>query len=111
MASPCTAPKTAPPASPASARRLSTAAVKLNDLHFFYLHIRFQVLGLIAIFPGSNVGLELAAVLMIATGQAWNMTFSFYYSLTSLPKDLEEASRVFRLGWWQRLRAWLGGAR
>jgi len=62
------------------------------------------VVGLIAVFPQRNVGLELAAVLMIFTGQAWNMTFSFYRSLTSLPTDQEEAARVFHFSWWQRLR-------
>ena len=45
------------------------------------------VLALVALFPGSNIGLELASVLMIFTGQAWNMTFSFYHSLRSIPKD------------------------
>jgi NitT/TauT family transport system permease protein len=62
------------------------------------------VLGLVAAFPRSNVGLELAAVLMIFTGQAWNMTFSFYHSLRSVPRDLAEAAAVGRFGWWQRLR-------
>ncbi len=62
------------------------------------------VLGLMALFPGSNLGLELAAVLMIFTGQVWNMTFSFHRSLTSLPKDQADAARVFRFSWWQRLR-------
>src|SRR5262245_33076631 len=45
------------------------------------------VLGLVALFPSSNLGLELAAVLMIFTGQAWNMTFSFYHSLRAIPAD------------------------
>lgn len=62
------------------------------------------VLGLIAIFPSSNIGLELAAVLMIFTGQVWNMTFSYHRSLTSLPKDQAEAAQAFRFTWWQRLR-------
>ncbi|MBI1832132.1 MAG: ABC transporter permease subunit, partial [Planctomycetes bacterium] len=62
------------------------------------------ILTLVAIFPTSNVGLELACVVMIFTGQAWNMTFSFYHSLRSAPKDLSEAATVFRFGWWQRLR-------
>ncbi len=47
-------------ASPASARRLSTAAVKLDDLHFFYLHIRFQLLGLIAMFAASALPRDMA---------------------------------------------------
>src|SRR5262249_13177654 len=48
------------------------------------------VLALAALFPHSNIGLELAAVVMIFTGQAWNMTFSFYYSLRSVPLDHRE---------------------
>jgi NitT/TauT family transport system permease protein len=59
------------------------------------------VLGLVALFPRTNVGLELAAVLMIFTGQAWNMTFSFYHSLRSVPPDLREAGVVYRFSWWQ----------
>jgi NitT/TauT family transport system permease protein len=62
------------------------------------------VLALIAIFPTRNIGLEMAAVLMIFTGQAWNMTFSYHRSLTSLPKDQAEAAQTFRFSWWQRLR-------
>jgi NitT/TauT family transport system permease protein len=64
------------------------------------------VLALVAAFPTTNIGLELAAVLMIFTGQAWNMTFSFYHSLRSVPHDLREAANVYRLDWWQRLK-WL----
>ncbi len=55
------------------------------------------VLGLVAIFPHSNVGLELAAILMIFTGQVWNMTFAFYSSLKSVPGDLQEAAAVMCL--------------
>ena len=62
------------------------------------------VLGLVAAFPGSNVGLELASIVMIFTGQAWNMTFSFYHSLKSIPQDLDEAATLNRFGRWQRLR-------
>lgn len=46
--------------SPASARRLSTAAVRLDDLHFFYIHLRWQVLGLIALFGASMLSRETA---------------------------------------------------
>src|ERR1041384_3874120 len=62
------------------------------------------VLALAALFPGSNIGLELAAVLMIFTGQVWNMTFSFYQSLRSIPLYLQEAAAVYRFNWWQRVR-------
>jgi NitT/TauT family transport system permease protein len=64
------------------------------------------VLTLVAAFPRSNVGLELATILMIFTGQAWNMTFSFYHSLRSLPADLREVASVYRFGRWQAFK-WL----
>ncbi|HET9869483.1 MAG TPA: ABC transporter permease subunit [bacterium] len=56
------------------------------------------VLALAALFPHSNVGLELAAVLMIFTGQVWNMAFSFYQSLRSVPPALQEAAAVYGFG-------------
>ena len=62
------------------------------------------VLGLVAMFPRSNIGLELAAVIMIFTGQAWNMTFSYYHSLKSVPRDLDEVADVYRFNPWRRLR-------
>jgi NitT/TauT family transport system permease protein len=61
------------------------------------------VLGLIALFPHTNVGLELAAIISIFTGQVWNMTFSFYSSLKSVPNDFQEASTVIGLNWKQKL--------
>ncbi|EFH82301.1 ABC transporter permease [Ktedonobacter racemifer] len=60
------------------------------------------VLALVAAFPHSNIGLELASVLLIFTGQAWNMTFSFYHSARTLPKDLQEFSAIANLRPWQR---------
>src|SRR5262245_46326102 len=62
------------------------------------------LLALVAVFPHSNVGLELAAVITIFTGQAWNMTFSFYHSVRSVPADLREAAAVYRFGWWQQFK-------
>ena len=62
------------------------------------------VLALVAVFPHSNIGLELAAIAMIFTGQVWNMTFSFYHSLRSVPADLAEAATTFRFSRWERLR-------
>ena len=64
------------------------------------------ILALVALFPHNNIGLELAAVIMIFTGQAWNMTFSYYHSLRSVPDDLREVAAVYRFSWWQRLK-WL----
>ena len=59
---------------------------------------------MLTLFPHSNVGLELSAVLLIVTCQAWNMAFSFYQSLKTLPKDLEETAGLFGFNWIQRLR-------
>ena len=62
------------------------------------------VLGLVAIFPNTNMGLELASIVMIFTGQVWNMTFAFYSSLKSLPGDLQEAAAVMQLSNSQKFR-------
>ncbi|MFI5370298.1 MAG: ABC transporter permease [Candidatus Eisenbacteria bacterium] len=62
------------------------------------------VLTLVGLFPTSNIGLELAAVIMMFTGQVWNMTFSFYHSLRSIPQDLREVATVYRYDWWERFR-------
>lgn len=62
------------------------------------------VLALVATFPTSNVGLELASVIMIFTGQAWNMTFSFYHSLRSIPRDFQEVATLGRFSFWRRFR-------
>jgi NitT/TauT family transport system permease protein len=56
----------------------------------------------IALFRGSLLGLEFAAVFAIFTSQAWNMTFSFYQSLKSVPYELQEAAALYRLSGWQR---------
>jgi len=60
------------------------------------------VLALIAIFPGQRIGVEIAAILLIFTGMTWNMTFSFYQSLCSIPQELREAAQIYRLSTWQR---------
>ena len=62
------------------------------------------VLGMVALFPHSNVGLELACVLMIFTGQVWNMVFSFYGSVRSVPAELREVARIHRFGWFKTFR-------
>ncbi|MBF2097969.1 MAG: ABC transporter permease subunit, partial [Gloeomargaritaceae cyanobacterium C42_A2020_066] len=60
------------------------------------------VLALITLFPGQRLGVEIAAIILIFTGMTWNMTFSFYQSLTSIPRELQEAAQVYRLNLWQR---------
>jgi NitT/TauT family transport system permease protein len=64
--------------------------------------LSFTTVFFMSLFPGKVAGLELAAIFAIFTSQAWNMAFSFYQSLTTLPDDLEEASRSFQLTSWQR---------
>jgi len=60
------------------------------------------LLAMIALFPGSSIGIEFGSVLLIFTGMVWNMAFSFYHSLLTIPEELTEAARAFRLSWWQR---------
>jgi ABC-type anion transport system, duplicated permease component len=60
------------------------------------------VLALIALFPGQRIGIELAAILLIFTGMTWNLVFSFYQSLSSIPRELLEVSKVYHLNSWQR---------
>lgn len=55
------------------------------------------VLSMIAVFPGRRLGIELASILLIFTGQVWNMAFSYYNSINTMPKELTEVARVFRL--------------
>jgi NitT/TauT family transport system permease protein len=62
------------------------------------------VLSLVALFPGSNIGIEASAIVMIFTGQAWNMTFSFYRSVRSVPPVQLEVARHYGFGWWQRFK-------
>ncbi len=65
-------------------------------------YLSFTVVFFVALFPGRMLGPELAAVFAIFTSQAWNMAFSFYQSLRTVPTDLDEASRSFRASAWQR---------
>ena len=56
----------------------------------------------IALFPGNLLGVECAAIFAIFTSQAWNMAFSLYQSMRTVPPELQEAARVFQLSGWQR---------
>jgi len=60
------------------------------------------MLAMVALFPGRQLGVEAGAILLIFTGQVWNMAFSFYASLKSIPKEMREAATVYRFSWWQR---------
>ncbi|HMN26549.1 MAG TPA: ABC transporter permease subunit [Caldilineaceae bacterium] len=62
------------------------------------------ITGFIGLFPGSLLGLEAASIFAIFTSQAWNMTFSFYESLRTIPKDLSEVSIIYKLSPWLYFR-------
>jgi NitT/TauT family transport system permease protein len=64
--------------------------------------LSFTVTFFLGLFPGNTLGAELAAIFAIFTSQAWNMAFSFYQSLRTVPRDLEEVARGFRLTGWQK---------
>ncbi len=64
--------------------------------------LSITVLWFVQWFPGSLLGPECAAIFAIFTSQAWNMAFSFYYSLRMLPKDLYQVANLFQLSAWQR---------
>ncbi len=61
------------------------------------------MIAMIGLFPHSQLGAELGCIVLILTGQVWNMTFSFYSSLKNIPREMHEAAEVYRLSWWQRL--------
>jgi NitT/TauT family transport system permease protein len=63
--------------------------------------LSITVTGFIALFPGSLLGYECAAIFAIFTSQAWNMTFSLYQSFIAVPHDLREAARMYHLSPWQ----------
>ncbi len=64
--------------------------------------LTFTVVFFMNLFPGRVLGAELAAIFTIFTSQAWNMAFSMYQSLKTIPNDLEEVTRSFGLSSWQR---------
>jgi NitT/TauT family transport system permease protein len=59
-------------------------------------------LAMAMLIPGRQLGIEMGAILLIVTSQVWNLAFSFYTSIKSIPRELREASDVYRLGAWQR---------
>ncbi len=60
------------------------------------------MVAMVALFPTRQLGLEFGSILLIFTGQVWNMAFSFYSSLKSIPREMLEAAELYRLSWWQR---------
>ncbi len=60
------------------------------------------VLAMVSLVPGHQLGIEMAVILLIFTGQVWNLAFSFYSSLKTIPREMLEASRIYRYSGWQR---------
>ncbi len=60
------------------------------------------MLSMVALFPTTQFGLEIGSILLIFTGQVWNMAFSFYSSLKSIPREMREAADLYRLTRWQQ---------
>ncbi len=61
------------------------------------------MLAMVALFPTRQIGVEMGAIVLIFTGQVWNMAFSFYSSLKSIPRELMEAAGIYKFSRWQRL--------
>ena len=60
------------------------------------------MMSMVALFPTRQLGMELGSILLIFTGQVWNMTFSFYSSLKGIPREMREVAEIYRWSWWQR---------
>ena len=89
----------------AKSRRASVVLIPLLDILQsvpILGFLTFTVVFFMSLFPGRVLGLELAAIFAIFTSQAWNMAFSMYQSLKTVPADLTEAALSFRLTAWQR---------
>jgi NitT/TauT family transport system permease protein len=87
--------------SPAAERRLIPLLDTLQSIPVLSFLPPVMV-AMVALFPTRQLGLELGSILLIFTGQVWNMAFSVYSTTKMIPRDLIEAARVFRLSWWQR---------
>jgi NitT/TauT family transport system permease protein len=89
----------------ASSRRAEIIMVPLLDILQSIPVLSFLpgvMLAMVAIFPHSQFGVELGSILLIFTGQVWNISFSFYSSLKTVPRELHEAAVIYRFSRWQR---------
>ena len=89
----------------ASSRRAEVVLVPLLDILQSIPVLSFLpgvMLAMVALIPHHQIGVELGSILLIFTGQVWNIAFSFYSSLKSEPRELKEAARIYRFGRWQR---------
>jgi NitT/TauT family transport system permease protein len=89
----------------ANSRRAEVVLVPLLDILQSIPVLSFLpgvMLAMVAIFPHRQLGVELGSILLIFTGQVWNIAFSFYSSLKTQPRELREAAIIYRFGRWQR---------
>jgi NitT/TauT family transport system permease protein len=88
----------------AKSRRAEVVLVPLLDIlqSLPILGFSITIVFFLSLTPGRVAGAEMAAIFLIFTSQAWNMAFSFYHSLRSIPDELDEAARSFRLSPWMR---------
>jgi NitT/TauT family transport system permease protein len=89
----------------ASSRRAEIFMIPLLDILQSIPVLSFLpgvMLAMVAIFPHRQFGVELGSILLIFTGQVWNIAFSFYSSLKTEPRELKEAATIYRFGHWQR---------
>jgi NitT/TauT family transport system permease protein len=88
----------------AKSRRAEVVLVPLLDIlqSLPILGFSITIVFFLSLTPGRVAGAEMAAIFLIFTSQAWNMAFSFYHSLRSIPHELDEAARSFRLSPWMR---------
>ncbi|MGH8299522.1 MAG: ABC transporter permease [Steroidobacteraceae bacterium] len=88
----------------AKSQRAASVLVPLLDIlqSVPILGFSITVVFFLSLTPGRVAGAELAAIFLVFTSQAWNMAFSFYHSLRSIPDELDEAARAFHLGPWMR---------
>ena len=85
----------------ASSRRAEVVLIPLLDIFQSIPVLSFLpgvMLAMVAIFPHQQIGVELGSILLIFTGQVWNIAFSFYSSLKTQPRELKEAARIYRFG-------------
>ncbi len=89
----------------AKSRRAETVLIPLLDVLQSVPvlgYLSFTIVFFVSLSPNRIFGAELAAIFAIFTSQAWNITFSFFQALRTIPYDLDEASRGFRFSGWQR---------
>ena len=90
----------------ANSKRLEPLMIALLDILQSIPVLSFLppvILAMVALFPTRQVGVEMGTIVLIFTGQVWNMAFSFYSSIKSIPRELSEASNIYRFSRLQRL--------